>query len=361
MSASHLWYALRSGKNPKFLYYAQAWLRLHYPAALLRSRLPGLLSSLEGRADRESIVRRVDYYNQLTPSTPIDPQLWQSQTVRLSEQPMTPQKVYYLDAMVYGRYFAPSLRWQLLPSDITYVPDVPSVLKSRPLGVENAPSVLLKLNKVRHFIYVNDPTPFRSKLDRAVFRNRVSRGMPSFVPRKTGASAPPAASATASSAGGEVSLRLAFMQRWWGHPLIDAGAIDNDLGAHPLWNPAWHCAKMTIGEQLRYKFIMAIEGNEVASNLKWVMSSNSIAVCPRPRYETWFMEGLLKPDYHYIAVSPDFSDVADKLRHYLSHPTEAETILRHAHEWVSQFRDRRREDLISLLVLDKYFRLTPQD
>ena len=40
--------------------------------------------------------------------------------------------------------------------------------------------------------------------------------------------------------------------------------------------------KKTIREHLDYKFIMALEGNDVASNLKWVMSSNSIAVMTRP-------------------------------------------------------------------------------
>ena len=50
---------------------------------------------------------------------------------------------------------------------------------------------------------------------------------------------------------------------------------------------------MTINEQLHYKFILCSEGNDVASNLKWVMSSNSIAVMPKPKFETWFMEGIL--------------------------------------------------------------------
>ena len=355
-------YDLHSGKNPKFLYYAKAWLHLHIPAAILRARLPRLLASVEGRPDRDYILDRVAYYNQLTEQTPIDRALWEKQTVRLADQPMTPQKVYYLDAMEYARYFPSAFRWQLLPSDITYVPDIPAVLKSRPIAPDggNVHSVVMKLNKVRHFIYVNDRTPFRDKLDQVLFRNRISRGMPGFIPKKTG-TAPPEASAAVAADRAEVSPRLTFIMKWWGHPLVDAGAIDHDLSGHPLWNPAWHCPKMTIPQQLRYKFIMAIEGNEVASNLKWVMSSNSVAVCPRPRYETWFMEGRLRPDYHYIEVAPDFSDLADKLHYYLRHPDAAEDIIRHAHEWVAQFRQPRREDLISLLVLDKYFRLTPQE
>lgn len=105
---------------------------------------------------------------------------------------------------------------------------------------------------------------------------------------------------------------------------------------------------------------MSLEGNDVASNLKWVMSSNSIAVTPRLRRESWFMEGTLVPNYHYIEVRDDFSDLEQRLCYYIEHPIEAEAIIHHAHEYVDQFKDQKREKLISLLVLDKYFRLTGQ-
>ena len=106
---------------------------------------------------------------------------------------------------------------------------------------------------------------------------------------------------------------------------------------------------------------MALEGNDVASNLKWIMSSNSIAVMPQPTYETWFMEGKLIPDYHYIEVKPDFSNLEEKMDYYTQHPDEAEEIIRHAHEYVKQFKDKKREDIISLMVLDKYFSATQQE
>jgi glycosyltransferase involved in cell wall biosynthesis len=115
-------------------------------------------------------------------------------------------------------------------------------------------------------------------------------------------------------------------------------------------------SQKTIKVHLDYKFIMAIEGNDVASNLSWVMSSNSVAVMPRPTYETWFMEGRLIPNYHYIEVKPDFSDVEERLNYYIQHPEEAEEIIRNAHAYVDQFRDEERERLISLHVLDKYFK-----
>lgn len=95
-------------------------------------------------------------------------------------------------------------------------------------------------------------------------------------------------------------------------------------------------------------------------NLKWVMSSNSVGVMPRPKYESWFMEGRLQPGVHYIEIKDDYSDLEDKIQYYSTHVEEAEAIIRNAHAFVEQFRDKEREELISILVLEKYFRHTKQ-
>ena len=70
------------------------------------------------------------------------------------------------------------------------------------------------------------------------------------------------------------------------------------------------------------------------------------------------MEGCLKPNYHYIEIKPDFSDLEERLTYYIAHPEQAEAIIAHAHAYVDQFRNQRRERLISLLVLKKYFDFT---
>ena len=71
-------------------------------------------------------------------------------------------------------------------------------------------------------------------------------------------------------------------------------------------------------------------------------------------------EGTLIPGYHYVEIRPDYSDLEERMRYYIEHPDEAEAIIAHAHEYVAQFRDRRREKIISLLVLQNYFRRTGQ-
>ena len=88
------------------------------------------------------------------------------------------------------------------------------------------------------------------------------------------------------------------------------------------------------------------------------MSSNSLAVMPRPTCESWFMESRLEPGVHYVEVKDDYSDLETQMDYYSSHPREAEEMARNANRYVDQFRDLRRERYISLLVMQKYFKLT---
>ena len=289
-------------------------------------QLEHLLGQIEKRPDRDYIYQRADYYCRLTVDSPIDRTQWQSEAVRLKNQPMTGQSSYYHDAMEIARFFNGNLNWILVPGDTIHIPTLPSIVKSRPLVEGNVNSVVLKLDKNRHFLFVNDHLSWREKRNVAIFRGDLGFYKPN---------------------------RDRFMSRWVGHPMIDA-ASTNCSEEHPEWQGQ----KLTIGEHLDYKFIMSLEGNDVASNLKWVMSSNSIAVTPKLRRETWFMEGTLIPDYHFVEVRDDFSDLEERMTYYIEHPEEAEAIIRHAHEYVEQFFDHEREKLISLLVLKKYFEVT---
>lgn len=325
MKSINLHYLFRSGKKPKLIYYAKNYLRMLVPGWWYRVRCGRTLDSLYKRPDKEYILRRVSYYNKLDT---YDKRKFEASAQELSEHKIPrKQKVYFFDTHEYTRWFPSHLRWGYEPGDIIHVPAIPSIVKSRPLVADNANSVLLKLDKVRHFLFVNDPIPFTEKADRAIFRGKVL----------------------------DKPIRIRLMEKYFGHPMCDLG----DVGRHPRV-AAWKVNKLTIHEHLRYKFILAIEGNDVASNLKWVMSSNSIAVMPRPTCETWFMEGTLIPNYHYIEIKEDLSDLEERLRYYIAHPDEARAIIQHAHEYVSQFKDPAREHLISLLVLRKYFEKTEQ-
>ncbi len=311
-------YIFNSGKNSKFVYYLRGYASELVPSCYWRSQREGLLAQIAQREDREYIRSRINYYCPMNA-----PQVLPETSPTIGEQRIPKkQKVYYFDSREVTRYFAPSLHWTLLPGDITYVPGVPSIVKSRPLANDVSNSTLLKMDKVRHFIFVDDPLPWEEKKPIAIFRGK---------------------------AAGKQS-RMDFMRMYFGSTICDCGDVSRP-GTVP---PEWKTEKKTIGEHLEYRYIMALEGNDVASNLKWVMSSNSIAVMPKPTCETWFMEGTLIPNYHYIEIKPDLTDLKERLDYYNHHPEEAKQILTHAHAYVNQFRDMKREQLIALGVMDKY-------
>jgi hypothetical protein len=326
MDKKKIHYMLHSGKNSNLKYYIRSYLREYTPKIFSQMQLNRILRQLDQRQDKEEIMRRVNYYCKLDKGSNFNRQMWSDKAIMLQDQPVTGQKTYYFDAMEYARYFSQDLRWILDAGDKPYVAPEPAIVKNRPIVEHNENSVILNLDKNRHFLFVRDNKPWRDKKNMTIFRGDLG-------PRKEN--------------------RDVFMNRWYGHPMVDA-ASTNRSEQHPEWQRE----KLTIGDHLDFKFIMSLEGNDVSSNLKWIMSSNSIAVTPCLTQETWFMEGTLIPNYHYIEVKPDFSDLEERLTYYIEHPDEAEAIIQHAHDYISQFRDEKREKLISVLVLKKYFDIT---
>ena len=117
---------------------------------------------------------------------------------------------------------------------------------------------------------------------------------------------------------------------------------------------------LSLIDQLKHKFIFAIEGNDVASNLKWVMASNSVAVMPQPRFETWFLESQLVPNQHYIEISRTFDNIEDALEPYLTKPRLAEEVNQEAKAYAAQFFDLKRQFRIAAMVAERYFSLTSE-
>lgn len=314
---TNLRFIFHSGKNPKFIYYGANYLSMIIPNMFYRHCLYRKLEKARERFDWEYIQERVNYYNKLSSHTTINEN---SPTIEHQYKPK--QKVYYLDTRKTLRWFAKDKHYLLESGDVTYIPKSPSFLKSRPIKGCNANCILLKLDRVRHFIFLKDKVKWEDKSNQVIFRGKT-----------TGK-----------------NNRLRFMRMFYGNPNFDVGDISKDSE-----NPAWMTPKKSLYDHLHYKFIMALEGNDVASNLKWIMGSNSVAVMPEPTYETWFMEGKLIPNYHYICIKPDFSDLEERIDYYINHPDEAKAISMHANEYVKQFFDTEREEIIELLVARKYF------
>lgn len=298
-----------------------------YTTALARELVPGLVwqkrkHQLFAEIDRNGLDEftrsRVNYYNKLSKDTNL------GDAPSLREIPRN-KSYYYYDLRKDARAFDLDLRVHTLFGDINYVPPIPSVLKSRPVGNDNANSVLLKLNRLRHFCFYHDPIPFEKKRPHAVWRGFVHND----ARRKL------------------ILLHGARKDHNIGHTggRLSEGPRKGRLDHH---------------EQMSYRYILSVEGNDVATNTKWIMGSNSVCLMPDPSFETWFMEGLLKPYIHYVPVAKDFSDLDQQIAWCEDNPNEARQIVANANAYVKTFADSSRESLIAMLVLQKYFERTGQ-
>lgn len=234
---------------------------------------------------------------------------------------------YFFDLYAIVKYFNPGYRMNYTFGDVSWEEDAPSITKSRPVTDGPTMNALAKLNKERHFRFVHDKMAFSAKKDMLVMRNYVK----------------------------DQPHRTRFLEMYHDHPLCDIGQINPCEGGTDYRKDF-----MPVARQLEYKFICCIEGNDVATNLKWVMSSNSVAVMAKPKMETWFMEGRLEGGVHFIEIRDDYSDLEEKLRYYMDRPEEAQKIIDNAHRWVEQFRNRKIEFHTQLRAMEEYFRQTGQ-
>lgn len=318
---------VRLNRFHKTAFYASNLISGSIPWAWWSQQRDRILSELEGLPanSRYEIMDRVRYYNRMTqafsPASDAEPIRAFSRKGKSS--------AYYFDLRNVLRYFPGDAKVAYKLGDVTTVPDQPRFVKSRPVtrDNDNQRSVLLKLNTVRHYIRVTDPIPFDDKLPMAVWRGKSNH-----------------------------PDRVSFAQLWGRNPLCDIGCIRHKETS----DQPYHKPFMTIPEQLNYKFIVSVEGIDVATNLKWIMASNSLCLMRKPKFETWFMEGALKAGIHFVELKDDHSDLEEKIAYYLAHPDQAKSIIANAQRHSRKFNNHVHERLISLLVIDRYLRLSGQ-
>jgi hypothetical protein len=113
--------------------------------------------------------------------------------------------------------------------------------------------------------------------------------------------------------------------------------------------------EMGYKEYLNSKFLISVEGNDVATDLKWKLLSNSVVLMTKPKKCSWFMEDQLIPYVHYIPLSEDFGNLEEQYAWCLSHMDECEKISKNATKYMEQFMDENNENLIICEVLRQYF------
>ncbi|KAJ8602653.1 hypothetical protein CTAYLR_004095 [Chrysophaeum taylorii] len=140
---------------------------------------------------------------------------------------------------------------------------------------------------------------------------------------------------TGQSLPGEMTPRKQFV---FGHfnfsDRIDVGFSSIEQGHHDAI--PYMKKEVPWKDHLRFKYIMSLEGNDIASGLKWQLLSNSVVFMPKPTVDSWFLESTLIPYVHYVPVNANFSNLLDQLDWADAHPYECETIAKVSTEYAIQ-------------------------
>lgn len=312
----------RAGRTNNQLYYLTGAARMYSPRAVRRAQRELLLRGWEERPDADYIRERVDFYCRVPEGSKPGPGARRIADFRLKGTPSR----YFFDIGRYVRSFPKDALIDYMTSDVWHNPDTPTLMKARRLDDKADNCALLNLDCRRHFIRPFDPVPLSEKKPVLFFRGEID-GKP---------------------------RRIRFFEMWADNPLFD-------LGDTTVKNRSrWFAPMVPLVNHFDYRFIFAPEGNDLASALQWILASNCIPVMTCPTVEGWLMHSRLKPGEHYIEVQPDFSDAERQVRYYIEHPREAEAISRASKEWADQFLDRKRESIISYLVVEKFLKATGQ-
>jgi hypothetical protein len=298
----------------KLFFHIKFW--LFYLSSIFFKITPKITNS-----PNRSLERRIDYYNKL------DKKFKVTSGVRLKQVPrFKHNSAYFYDFYKILSFFSGVQRFHYILGDIKTTPTIPTFVKARPINKFNKNSILLPLNTWRHFIFVNDNIDYEKKISKIVWRGASYQNKRKFFLKKT--------------------FHLAF---------CDVGCT-----AKGIDNSVFKKEFMSIKDQLKYKFIFSVEGNDVASNLKWILNSNSLCFMQKPTIETWAMEGLLEAGVHYVELNNDFSNLESQYLYYLKNPEKAKSIIRNANKFINQIKDESLQLELAIGVAKKYFRLSDQ-
>jgi hypothetical protein len=117
-------------------------------------------------------------------------------------------------------------------------------------------------------------------------------------------------------------------------------------------------SKCTIEEMLHHKYLISAPGNDKDTGLNWKLNSNSVVMMPQPQKCSWLMEYKLIPNYHYVLLKDDYSDLEDKYYWCQRNEMNCTQIIQNAHSFMQNFKNDRTERKIELEVVRQYFKKT---
>lgn len=264
-------------------------------------------------------------------------------------KPFPSKKTTYYQDMTRCVHYLPHLyktTFLFYPHDRVEGFSVPTLVKSRPI-YDYDQSILFNLNYLRHFADVykveENDLPYEQKHDVLIWRGAdTGCGFGNDIPYRP-VSRQTLVETYSSYPGPELDIGLSS---------VSVNKKKDSTGIHPFQKHVK--PKIKMHDLLKYKFLLSVEGNDVATNLKWILYSNSVAFCPPFTINSWILEENLQPWQHYVPVRHDFHDLPDKVEWALNHPEQCRTISQQAKQYMEQFLDLHKEKLILQNILDEY-------
>lgn len=111
-----------------------------------------------------------------------------------------------------------------------------------------------------------------------------------------------------------------------------------------------------ISAQLKYKYLLSIDGNTWASSFYWMLFSNSLILKQNSPYTEWYYRGL-KPYVHYIPIDSNFWDLGFQIDWAKKNEDDVLTIINNANSFAKKYLSREGHYYYFYKVLNEYSKL----
>jgi len=227
-----------------------------------------------------------------------------------------------------------NIEYIFLFGDCTKYKDIPCLIKAKSIN-SNDYSVLLNLNSERHMGMLNSieniDIPFNDKKNIVLWRGTDTAYNNNDARNKV---------ILKYQNSGNKNFDIKFTKIIYNRDLTNYKIAE----------------KMSIGDMLQYKFLLSLEGNDVATNLKWILLSNSVVLMPKPTKCSWFMEDMLIPFTHYVPLKEDCSNLEEMYLWCMNNLDKCKKISQNATNYMKRFLNEENEKYITNEVLKGYFK-----
>lgn len=111
--------------------------------------------------------------------------------------------------------------------------------------------------------------------------------------------------------------------------------------------------KWDIRKQEEQKMLISIEGNDLASGLKWMLYSTSVVLMVPPTKMSFALENFLEPWIHFVPLKADWSDLEKMVDWVHENDGEAEQIALNGKTFISDLLFGEEAELDNALIREE--------